>query len=337
MRILVEMAEAMGAGHLVPIARAHIDSCLYHGLAGVDFAERLAAEGARVRVPATLNVAALDLMHPGLVRLDDETVGLARRQMDAYVAMGCRPTWTCAPYQLADRPGPGEQIAWAESNAIVFANSVLGARTERYGDFIDICCAVVGKAPSVGLHTDEGRRARLVVDVTAVPRRLLVETAGAAALGHVLGEEAGTAVAAIVGLPGGIGEDALKALGAAAATSGSVALFHAVGVTPEAPTLEAATGGVTDLPVVAVTLDALRQARDELSTAAGGPIGAVTLGTPHASATELDRLVELVDGSAPTIPFYVNVGRDTLTGPGADAAARLLTAGSGWSRTPVPT
>lgn len=327
MRVLVEMAEVMGARHLVPITRAHIDSCLYHGLAGMDFAERLAAEGARVRVPATLNVAALDLLHPGLVRLDDATAGLAKRQMDAYVSMGCRPTWTCAPYQLADRPAPGEQIAWAESNAIVFANSVLGARTERYGDFLDICCAITGRAPSVGLHTDGGRRAQLVIDVSAVPARLLRETAGAAALGHLLGQEAGTAVAAIVGLPADIGEDGLKALGAAGASSGSVALFHAVGVTPEAPNLEAATGGGTDLPVFGITLGDLRRARDELSTTEGGLVGAVTLGTPHASAAELTRLVNLVDGSPPAIPVYVNVGRDTLAGPGRDAAERLTASG----------
>ena len=326
-RILVEMAEVMGAGRLVPITGAHIDGCLYHGPAGMDFAERLAAEGARVRVPATLNVSALDLLHPGLVRLDADTSALARRQMDAYVAMGCRPTWTCAPYQLADRPGLGEQIAWAESNAIVFANSVLGARTERYGDFLDICCAVTGRAPDVGLHTDEGRRATLVLDVAAVPDRLLLETAGAAALGLVLGSTAGAAVAAIVGLPPTIAEDALRALGAGAASSGSVALFHAVGVTPEAPNLDVVTGRMADLPTVTITPADLRRAREELSTAAGTRIGAVTLGTPHASAAELGRLVNLVDRYPPKVPAFVNVGRDTLAGRGALAAARLTDAG----------
>ncbi len=141
------------------VTRAHIDSCLYHGQVGLDFAERLLAGGASVTVPATLNVSSLDLLHPELVLLDDETRGRARRLMDAYVAMGCRPTWTCAPYQLPDRPAFGEHVAWAESNAIVFANSVLGARTNRYGDFIDICAAVTGRVPDHGLHTDEGRRA----------------------------------------------------------------------------------------------------------------------------------------------------------------------------------
>ena len=116
-------------------ARRHRD----HGQVGLDFAERLLASGASVAVPSTLNVSSLDLLHPELVLLDDETRGRSKRLMDAYVAMGCRPTWTCAPYQLSDRPALGEHVAWAESNAIVFANSVLGARTNRYGDFIDLC------------------------------------------------------------------------------------------------------------------------------------------------------------------------------------------------------
>ena len=268
MRILVETAEVMGASRLLAISRAHIDGCLYHGEAGLAFAELLRSQGGRVAVPTTLNVASLDLVHPGRVHLDAETSAAGRRLMDAYVAMGCRPTWTCAPYQLPDPPVLGEQIAWAESNAIVFANAVLGARTERYGDFIDVCCALTGRAPAIGLHTDEGRRARAVVRIDADVRpALLEESAGLAALGHVIGLAVGTRVPAIVGLPPGTGADGLKALGAAAASSGAVAMFHAVGVTPEAPTLEAALGGGRpDLELVVRAAD-LRAARDELGAA----------------------------------------------------------------------
>src|SRR3954453_10982470 len=150
---------------------------------------------------------------------------------------------SCAPYQLRDRPSLGEQIVWAESNAIVFANSVLGARTNRYGDFVDICAAVVGRAPDAGLHRDEARAARIVFDVTPLGEGALQSELLPALLGPVIGSRCGDAVPAIVGLPTGIGEDELKALGAAAASSGSVALFHAVGLTPEAPTLEAALQG----------------------------------------------------------------------------------------------
>ena len=150
MRLVVAIAEALGAGRLIDITGAHIDGCLYHGPVGLAFAERLVEGGGQVRVPTTLNVVGLDLLHPDLVRLDPSTRDAARRLMTAYETLGCEPTWTCAPYQLPQRPAFGEQIAWGESNAIVFANSVLGARTERYGDFTDIAAALTGRVPAVG-------------------------------------------------------------------------------------------------------------------------------------------------------------------------------------------
>ena len=242
--------------------------------------------------------------------------------MELYEAMGCRPTWTCAPYQLPERPAFGQHVAWAESNAIVFANSVLGARTDRYGDFIDVCAAITGRAPFAGLHRDEERLAGLVLRLEAVPARLLEADALYPVLGHVAGREAGSTVPAIVGLPPGTSEDRLKALGAAAASSGSVAMYHAVGVTPEAPTLEAATGGAS-VPAVVITPARLRAARDELTTASGDELGAVSVGTPHASLAELEHLADLLgrarvrDG----VRFYVNTGRDVL----AEAERRGIT------------
>jgi predicted aconitase len=310
-RILVETGAVMGAERLIDISSAHVDGCLYHGLAGLEFADRLVAGGARVSVPTTLNVSSLDLLHPDRGRGDPASAENARRQMDLYVAMGCRPTWTCAPYQLPRRPAFGEQVAWAESNAIVFCNSVLGARTNRYGDFIDVCAAIAGRAPLAGLHLDDERRARLLLRLEGVSTRLLASDAPYPVLGHVLGKEAGTAVAAIEGLPADMGEDRLKAIGAAAASSGSVAMFHAVGITPEAPTLEAATGG-SEVAEIAVTAARLRAARDELATATGGALGAVSVGTPHASLAELERLAGLVAKRRPVVPFYVNTARDIL-------------------------
>src|SRR5688500_14411357 len=203
MRLVVKMAEVARAPRLRDVTQAHIDSCLYHGQAGSDFAERLLAGRVTVSVPATLNVSSLDLLHPDLVRLDRDTRDRSQRLMDAYVRMGCRPTWTCAPYQLPDRPAFGEHVAWAESNAIVFANSVLGARTNRYGDFIDICAAVTCRVPDTGLHTDEGRRARLLVRLRGIPEALLDHDLLYPVLGHLLGLRAGNGVAAIEGLPPG--------------------------------------------------------------------------------------------------------------------------------------
>jgi predicted aconitase len=311
MRILVEIAGVMGSERLIDIASAHVDGCLYHGPAGLEFAERLVAGGASVSVPTTLNVSSIDLLHPRRGPGDPTTATNARRQMDLYVAMGCRPTWTCAPYQLPERPAFGEHVAWAESNAIVFCNSVLGARTNRYGDFIDICAAIAGRAPLAGLHLDRERLARLVLRLDGISPRLLASDALYPVLGHLLGKEAGSAVAAIVGLPLETSEDRLKAIGAAAASSGSVGMFHAVGITPEAPSLEAATGG-QDVPEVAVTPQRLRAARDELVTATGDAIGAVSVGTPHASLAELEHLAGLVAEGRPLVPFYVNTAREVL-------------------------
>jgi predicted aconitase len=322
MRLVIAMAGVMGAPALIDVTSAHIDGCLYHGRAGLDFARRLVDGGGRVAIPTTLNVSSLDLLHPELVRLDRATATEARELMDAYVRMGCRATWTCAPYLLPERPAFGEQIAWAESNAIVFANSVMGARTNRYGDFIDICCAITGRAPLAGLHTDEGRLATAVFTLEGVPHTLTSSEAGAAAVGHVVGRRTGSAVPAIAGLPAGTSEDRLRALGAAAASSGAVAMFHAVGVTPEAPTLEAATGGAEPARTEAITTADLRAARDELSTVGPGtPIGAVSVGTPHLSLDALERLAALVADARPTVPVYANVGRDVR----AAAAERGLT------------
>lgn len=319
MRIVVEMAGVSGAGRLIDVASAHVDGCLYHGIAGLEFAERLVAGGARVAVPTTLNVGALDLLHPDRFRGDPGMAANGRRQMDAYVSMGCRPTWTCAPYQLPERPAFGQHVAWAESNAIVFCNSVLGARTDRYGDFIDICAALTGRVPFAGLHRDEARRAGLVVTLEGISKRLLASDALYPVLGYLLGREAGSEVAAIVGLPDDTSEDRMKALGAAAASSGSVAMIHAVGITPEAPTLEAATGG-EEVRELRVTTARLRASRDELSTDAPEQLGAVSVGTPHASLAELERLAGLLGTDEVAVPLYVNVGREVL----AEAQGRGL-------------
>ena len=177
LRIVAEAARLLGAARLVPVTSAHIDGCLYHGDSGVFFAERLLELGARVAVPATLNVGSLDLLHPELVQGDDHHRAMSRRLMDAHLALGCTPSWTCAPYQAGHRPALGEQVAWGESNAVAFVNSVLGARSNRYGDFLDLCCAIAGRAPCCGLHVAENRRAALVLDLSGLSARLRASAA----------------------------------------------------------------------------------------------------------------------------------------------------------------
>ena len=315
MRVIVKLGELAGAAELIGIASAHIDGCLFHGYAGLDFAERLVRGGAAVRVPTTLNVSSLDLLHPDRYRGAPETARAARRLMDAYVAMGCRDTWTCAPYQLPQRPAFGEHVAWAESNAIVFVNSVVGARTGRYGDFVDICAAITGRVPNAGLHLTGHRRGQVVFDVRGLPDRLLGEDALYPLLGHVVGAESGSLVPVVEGLPPGVGEDRLKAVGAAAASSGSVALVHVVGSTPEAPTLADALHGRDPLRRVELTPAMIRAARDALTTGrARDRLAGVNVGTPHFSVEEFGELLALLAGRRvhPAVEFYANTGRHTL-------------------------
>ena len=332
MRLVIRAAEVTGATELIDVTRAHVDSCLYHGEATLDFAQRLVDGRARVRVPTTLNVGAVDLMHPELYRGDRRIADRGRLLMDRYRALGARPTFTCAPYQLADaRPSLGEQVAWGESNAIAFCNSVLGARTNRYGDFIDIAAAITGRVPHAGLHRSEARRATLVLRLAAdVPAGLRDADELFPVLGVVLGRRAGSAVAAIDGLAPGQSEDRLKQLGAAAASSGAVAMFHVVGSTPEAPTLDAALQHAAPEAVELIGLDELRSVRDALTTAAGDRLGAVSMGTPHASIDELRNLAVMLGGRAvhPDVECLVSTGRDVLARASRDGiTARLREAG----------
>ena len=161
MSILVRMAEVSGAKELLDISGAHIDSTVYIGDAGLEYAERLASLGAKVAVPTTLNVSGVDEHHWKEWAVPPLWAKQAHRQMVAYQSMGTIPTWTCAPYQTEMRPSFGQQIAWGESNAFVFANSVIGARTERYPDMFDVCCAITGRAPAIGLHLTENRAAAM--------------------------------------------------------------------------------------------------------------------------------------------------------------------------------
>ncbi|RWO12611.1 MAG: DUF521 domain-containing protein [Mesorhizobium sp.] len=312
MKILVAFSIAVGARKLLDIAGAHIDGCLYHGQASLDFVERLVEGGGRVRVPTTLNVGSFDLIHPGLVKMPAAEKVPARRLMKAHLKLGCQATFTCAPYQTRFRPGFGEQIAWGESNAIVFANSVIGARTNRYGDFIDLCCAMTGRAPAWGLHLSENRRGQILFELTDS-----FEPADAlfVGVGLVIGQASGDRIPVISGLPQPRDEDQLKALGAAAATTGAVALFHAVGITPEARTLDEAFRGMAPEATIRICRADIDQALAKLSSVPdGAPLAAVSLGTPHFSHEEWMRLLPMLREVAPGrgIPIYVNTGRATF-------------------------
>src|SRR6218665_1918325 len=306
LRILVRSAALMGASRLLNIEGAHIDGCLYHGQASLDFVERLVRDGGKVMVPTTLNVGSLDLMHPELFRGDKALQSQARRLMDAHLALGCESSFTCAPYQLKNGPRPGQQLAWAESKAIVFANSVLGARTNRYGDFIDLCAALTGRAPDCGLHVAENRYGQLFFALADFPSGRGSRDIWYAALGLLVGQRAGGLIPVITGLPPDTSEDELKALGAAAASSGALAA------------------------TVVVTRDALKSTRAALNRArAGDSLVAVSVGTPHFSLAEFATLEHELD-AAPgplRVDFYVNTSRFILWQLEASGAAQRLMRG----------
>ncbi|RVD58371.1 DUF521 domain-containing protein [Mesorhizobium sp. M2D.F.Ca.ET.185.01.1.1] len=313
MRIVAESARLLGAPRLIPIASTHIDGALYHGDSGTLFAERLVEGGAKVAVRSTLNVGALDLMGCSRIRLEEPRRGMARRMMEAYRKLGCEQSWTCAPYQAGHRPAQGSDVAWGESNAVVFCNSVLGARTNRYGDFLDIACAITGRAPDYGLHRPDNRRARLVFDVSGLSPSFLASEIAWPVLGSLYGREVGNAIGVVTGVAGHPGEDALKAFGAAAASSGAVGLFHIAGVTPEAPDAETILAAPEPEAVIRVTPEMVAKARGGLSTAAAPKaIDAVAIGSPHLSPAELDSLERLIAGRRLAVPIYACTGRHAL-------------------------
>jgi len=311
MRIMVRMAQIYQAPNLMDISAAHIDSSLYMGQATLEFAERLAGLGAKVVVPTSLNVSGVDEHHWQEWPVPPDWAENAHRQMVAYQRMGCRPTWTCAPYQTELRPKFGQQIAWGESNAIAFANSVIGARTERYPDLLDICAAITGRVPSAGLHLTENRAGQLLLRLQDIPPALQADDAFYPVLGHLMGKLAADLIPIIAGLAVQPNEDQLKALGAAGASAGAVALFHIVGLTPEAPTLAAALHEKEPLKTIDITLAMLRAARRELTTAEGEWLDMVVLGSPHFSLAEFAQLAPLVQGQKrhPQVQFLVTSSR----------------------------
>ena len=296
MRIVVRMADVYEAAELMNISQAHIDGCGLLSESGLEFAETLAAKGAIVSVPTTLNMGPLDLQNWQQFGIDEDFAGKAIRQAKAYTDMGCIPTWTCAPYQSYLTPRFGQQIAWGESNAICYANSVLGARTNRYGDYMDICAAITGRVPKCGLHLAENRKGQLLLRLRDIDTAVMQSNEFYATLGHLIGSLAGDKIPVIEGLDAGASSDQLKALCAAAASSGAVALFHAIGVTPEANTFDQAFQDGKPERIIDIGLTDLRNARSELSTAEeGAKLDLVVLGCPHFSYNEFRELSDLIE------------------------------------------
>ncbi|NNG00206.1 MAG: DUF521 domain-containing protein [Desulfobacteraceae bacterium] len=309
--ILVELGRLHGAQRLIPVSQVHIDATLYMVDAGIEFAEFMAGGNAKTAVPTSLNPSGVDLTHWQAYRVPPDLLEKNRRLERAYMRMGAAPTWTCAPYQQGLVPRFGEHIAWGESNAIAFANSVLGARTNRIADLMDICAAVAGKTPEFGLHLSEHRRARVRIDCRDFSPDMTEDSALYPLLGYTFGKMAGDRVAALTGLPPDVSVDALKSFSAAAASSGAVGLFHLPGITPEARNLEMCFHGKPPEQVFDITADTLRNAAHGLWTLPTDAVDWIVTGCPHYSFAQCRHLARLMSDKKihSSVVFWVFTSR----------------------------
>lgn len=312
MRIVLEAARFEGATELVDVEMGHIDGCFYQGPASLAFAQRLAATGSTVRVPTTMNSILVDRRRWRGLGVAADVGEPSDLLADALLTLGVQPSYTCAPYLLATRPRFAQQIVWAESNAVVYANSVLGARTMKYPDYLDLLVALTGRAPATSTHLPPARRATVRIDVD-VPGGLL-DDAFWPTLGYLVGSVATHDIPVLTGLqhPAPTDDD-LKAFGAAFATTSAAPMFHILGVTPEAGSVEEATGGAD---VRAVTVDRVDLTRTwaELNSATAEHVDLVSLGNPHFSLTECGALADLCDGrrAAAGVRLVVTCGREVF-------------------------
>lgn len=323
MRIVLRMAALEGATELIDITRAHIDGCIYTGPGGLAFAEKLRDLGGHVVVPTTLNAISVDHRRWQAQGVSEALGRPAAAVADAYVAMGAQPTFTCAPYLLDDRPARDEQIVWAESNAVVYANSVLGARTMKYPDYLDIAIALTGRAPKAGCHLPEERAPQVRV---AVPPLEGVDDSLWPLIGYLIGTVSPDAIPLVEGVSAHRPDtDALKAFGAAFATTSAAPMFHIADVTPEAQSPD--TFAALDLPTISLTHDDLQRAWRELNGADAGPVQLVSLGNPHFSATELAALAALCQDRIrhPSVPLVVTCGRAEMAKAEALGHVAVLT------------
>ena len=301
MEIVVALGQIYGARRLVDVGSVQVAGVSYRNLgeAGLEFLSQWADQGVRVRVPTTLNPAGMDLhawQEMGFSEM------FAQRQLaviEAFERFGVRATCTCTPYLVGNVPRLGEHVAWAESSAVSYANSVLGARTNREGGPSALAAAITGRTAAYGLHLDENRRATLRVDVHCPVR----SRADFGALGYLVGKAAGNRVPYFVGLEGA-DPGALKAMGAAMAASGAVALYHVAGVTPEADLQDALSRDHETL-----VLDDLQPAYTALNSDAR-EIDLVWFGCPHAGLEEIAEIVQLLGGRRVEAALWITAARE---------------------------
>ena len=359
MRILVRAAAADSASRLIPIKQAHIDAVTFIGQGGLRFAQELADRGGRVCVPTTLNSGSIDRRSWQALGVPESLGEPAQALGDAFLSMGCSDSFTCAPYLLDTAPVHGDQIAWGESNAVVFSNSVLGARTQKIADYLDICCAITGRAPFSGVHLEEMRIPRVIIEVGTLIREI-EEDEGTATradmdalfplLGYLCGRKSEAEIPAIVGLEkSAISQDDLKAFSAAFGSTAAAPMYHIAGHTPEAP---AVGWDLPDLPRVELTLEDLCEVwgmlnGDEPSEEGDedGHVQLIAVGNPHLSLSECSALSDLccddgrtgIEGSgvgvADGVSMVATIGRQVYAKAEAEGEVQKLSAfGVRWIR-----
>ncbi|MFD2174978.1 aconitase X [Rhodobacter lacus] len=307
MEIITTMARAQGAPRLMDVARVHIDGCIYASPAFLTFARAMADRGGRVRVPTTMNAISVDHANWRAQGVAERFGASAAALADAYVEMGAEPSFTCAPYLLANRPAQGEDIAWAESNAVIYANSVLGARTVKHADFMDLCIALTGRTAQAGVYLSAQRAPRRIVDV--------VMPAGAddafwPMLGWLLGQAAPDRIPLLRGLEASTpSEDDLKALCAAFGTTSAAPMLHIAGHTPEADMPPAP--GADQVTITQADFARLWG----IFNRGAGKVDLIALGSPHFSGGECAAFAQLVEGAtpAPGLSTLITLGRATLS------------------------
>ncbi len=319
MRILCAMASNQGATRLIDVTRGHIDGCIYASPSNLTFAETMARMGARVRIPTTMNAISVDHANWRAQGVPPDFGGPAQRLADAYVRMGCQPTFTCSPYLLDDAPQAGEAIAWAESNAVIYANSVLAARTAKHPDFLDLCIAITGRAPLAGVYLDDNRRARRILEIDLPDG---IDDAFAPLIGYLAGKASPDRIPLLRGLGrAGFGPEQLKALCAAFGTTSAAPMLHVEGVTPEADRIapDADQRRITRADMIAGW---------QMLNAGPDQIELVAIGSPHASLAECRALADALAGRLVTAATIVTLGRAVLDQARADGTlARLQESG----------
>ena len=295
MEILVALGKIYDAERMIEIRSAQISGVSYSNLGeeGLEFLLKLAEDG-RVRVPTTLNPCGMDLEEWREMSVPEDFAEKQLRVIEAYQRLGVEPTLTCTPYLAGNMPGFGDHVAWSESSAVIYVNSVIGARTNREGGPSALAAAIAGRTPLYGLHLDEARRPTIIVRAPRISGEL-----DASALGYHVGRIIMSGVPLFTGL-GAVSRDQLKALGAGLASSGGIALFHVEGITPEAHRYS--REHVED--VIEVTESDLRDEVEMLDEGFDDP-DLIFIGCPHASIEELTEVYLLLGGRRVSRRFWI--------------------------------